>query len=55
MERAALLIDAAVQEGFESNRTRPMELGGDQGNREVTDNLLAIIEDIDIPDASTAA
>jgi 3-isopropylmalate dehydrogenase len=54
MERAALLIDAAVQEGFESNRTRPMELGGDQGNREVTEHLLAIVEEIDIPEAGAA-
>jgi len=52
MERAALLIEAAVQKGFEDNATRPMELGGDQGNREVTDRLLSIIEAIPVPEAS---
>jgi 3-isopropylmalate dehydrogenase len=51
LERAALLIDASVYEGFASGRTRPMELGGDQGTRAVTDTLLAIIDELDVPAA----
>jgi 3-isopropylmalate dehydrogenase len=54
MERAALLIEAAVQKGFEDNATRPMELGGDQGNREVTDTLLSIIDAMPVPESSAA-
>jgi len=55
LERAALLVEAAVQEGFASNRTRPAELGGDQGTREVTDALLAVIDEVDVPDAPAPA
>jgi 3-isopropylmalate dehydrogenase len=43
---AALLIEAAVQEGFASNSTRPAELGGDQGTGEVTDNLVRLVETV---------
>ena len=51
LERAAMLVEAAVQQGFASNRTRPAEVGGDQGTREVTDALLAVIDELDVPDA----
>ena len=54
LERGALLIEASVQQGFASNRIRPIELGGDQGTREVTETLLAIIGEIDVPDAITS-
>ncbi len=53
LERAALLVNAAVQEGFASKRTRPMELGGDQGTQAVTDALLEIVETIPVPEAGT--
>jgi 3-isopropylmalate dehydrogenase len=51
LERGSLLVEAAVHEGFASNRIRPIELGGDQGTREVTDALLAIVDAIDVPQA----
>jgi 3-isopropylmalate dehydrogenase len=54
LERAALMVEAAVQEGFASNRTRPAELGGDQGTREVTDALLAVVDELDVPQPPSA-
>ena len=40
---AALLVEAAVQEGFAANALRPMEFGGDMGTRAVT---AAVIDQI---------
>ncbi len=40
---AAKLIDDAVQSGFEQNRLRPMEFGGDMGTKAVTNELLDLI------------
>ena len=40
---AATLIDDAVQSGFEQNRLRPMEFGGDMGTNAVTRELLDIL------------
>ena len=40
---AAALIDAAVYSGFEQNRIRPLEFGGDMGTRAVTGELLALL------------
>ncbi len=37
---AAALIDIAVSDGFETNRLRPMEFGGDMGTKAVTNTLL---------------
>ena len=51
-ENSALLVDVetavpvtsyAVQRGFEANRIRPMEFGGDMGTRAVTDEVVAQI------------
>jgi 3-isopropylmalate dehydrogenase len=42
---AARLMEAAVQSGFEANRLRPMEFGGDQGTREITRELVALVEE----------
>ena len=42
-ERAARLIDAAVESGFADNALRPNEFGGDMGTRAVTDEVLARI------------
>ena len=42
---AAQLIEAAVQSGFEANRLRPMEFGGDQGTAAVTQELIALAEE----------
>jgi len=55
LERAALLVEAAVEEGFASKRTRPIELGGEQGTREVTEQLVAIVESLPVPAPGAAA
>jgi len=39
-EEAALLIEAAIQQGFEANALRPMEFGGDMGTAAVTRAVL---------------
>ncbi len=41
---AALAIEDAVQSGFEQNRLRPMEFGGDMGTRAVTREILDLLE-----------
>ncbi len=40
---AAGLIEAGVYRGFEENRIRPLEFGGDMGTRAVTRELLALL------------
>jgi len=40
---AAALIDAAVLRGFEQNRIRPLEFGGDMGTRAVTKQVLSLL------------
>lgn len=40
---AALAIEEAVQKGFEQNRLRPMEFGGDMGTKAVTREIISII------------
>jgi 3-isopropylmalate dehydrogenase len=40
---AAALIEAAVYRGFEQNRIRPLEFGGDMGTRAVTREVLALL------------
>ena len=40
---AATVIEQAVQRGFEENRLRPMEFGGDMGTTAVTRELIDLI------------
>ena len=40
---AAELIDAAVSDGFDAKRLRPMEFGGDMGTKAMTDALLDLL------------
>ncbi|PIW26172.1 MAG: 3-isopropylmalate dehydrogenase [Rhodospirillales bacterium CG15_BIG_FIL_POST_REV_8_21_14_020_66_15] len=40
---AAALIEAAVERGFEADRLRPMEFGGDMGTRAMTREVIGII------------
>ncbi|MAY66916.1 MAG: 3-isopropylmalate dehydrogenase [Rhodospirillaceae bacterium] len=40
---AATVIEDAVQKGFEQNRLRPMEFGGDMGTQAVTREVMALI------------
>ena len=40
-DEAAMLIDEAVQAGFEANALRPMEFGGDMGTQAVTKEVLS--------------
>ncbi|WP_424988287.1 isocitrate/isopropylmalate dehydrogenase family protein [Microbulbifer sp. S227A] len=49
---AAALIEGAVEAGFEANRLRPMEFGGDMGTRAVTDELLTLIAEDTRSDAA---
>ncbi len=44
---ATLLIEESVYKGFEKNRIRPMEFGGDMGTRAVTREIIALITDGD--------
>ena len=43
MREAGRLIDDAVDRGFEANRIRPMEFGGDMGTRAVTDEIVQLV------------
>ncbi|WP_037545183.1 isocitrate/isopropylmalate dehydrogenase family protein [Stappia stellulata] len=43
LSKAAELIDTAVSDGFEANRIRPMEFGGDMGTRAVTNTILDLL------------
>ncbi len=43
---AAALIESAVSAGFAQNRLRPMEFGGDQGTKTLTDELIAIVNEL---------
>ncbi len=42
---AARMIETAIQTGFEANRLRPAEFGGDQGTAEVTREVIALVEE----------
>lgn len=42
---AALAIEEAVQKGFEQNRLRPIEFGGDMGTKAVTREIVSIMEE----------
>jgi len=42
---ASLLIESAIQTGFESDRIRPMEFGGDQGTAALTNEVLALVKE----------
>lgn len=47
---AARRIEDAVQTGFEQNRLRPREFGGDMGTRAITSELIAVLrENSDTP------
>ncbi|MDA8586030.1 isocitrate/isopropylmalate family dehydrogenase [Rhodobacteraceae bacterium] len=43
LAQAGQLIDDAVKDGFEANRLRPIEFGGDMGTRAVTETLLGFL------------
>lgn len=45
-QSAALLVDTAVERGFEQNRLRPMEFGGDMGTAAMTAELALLIDEI---------
>ena len=42
-EAAARLVEQAVQTGFELNRLRPMEFGGDMGTKAITAELIELV------------
>ena len=42
---AAELVERAVMQGFEQNRLRPMEFGGDMGTKAVTNEILSLLAD----------
>ncbi|MEO1469282.1 MAG: isocitrate/isopropylmalate family dehydrogenase, partial [Pseudomonadota bacterium] len=45
LAEAATLVDTAVTAGFEQNRLRPMEFGGDMGTLAVTREVLALLDE----------
>ncbi len=44
---AAELIDQSVDRGFAAKQIRPMEFGGDQGTKDLTTQLLAVLDEND--------
>jgi 3-isopropylmalate dehydrogenase len=42
----AMLIDQAVDAGFQQNRLRPSEFGGDMGTMAVTREMLSLIDEV---------
>lgn len=44
LEDAAALIDQAVERGFSDNLLRPMEFGGDMGTRDMTKQILTLMQ-----------
>lgn len=45
LEEAAAILERAIEDGFAQHRLRPMEFGGDQGSRDITRELMRILED----------
>lgn len=43
---AARIVEGAVNAGFEANRLRPMEFGGDMGTSAVTRELICVVEEL---------
>ena len=43
-EKAAQLIENAIEEGFEKKLLRPHEFGGDMGTTEITNQLLSLLK-----------
>ncbi len=43
---AAHMIETAVETGFEQNRLRPMEFGGDMGTKAVTNEILHLVKEV---------
>ncbi len=43
MREAGKRIDDAVYRGFEANRIRPMEFGGDMGTRAVAEEITQLV------------
>jgi len=41
---AAALLETAIERGFAERKLRPMEFGGDQGSREMTRQVIAVLE-----------
>ena len=42
---AAALLETAIERGFAERRLRPMEFGGDQGSREMTQQLIGVLKE----------
>ncbi len=50
---AAQLIETAVYDGFDANRLRPMEFGGDMGTKAVTNTVIDVISSIPVSDVTS--
>ena len=46
MNKAADILDSAVETAFAKGRLRPMEFGGDQGSKAVTEQVMKTIEEL---------
>lgn len=49
---AAMVIEAAIDQGFTQNRLRPMEFGGDMGTKAITTEVLTVLQDVKIAHAT---
>ncbi len=43
---AAIILERAVETGFEQRRLRPMEFGGDQGLKAASETVMTIIDEL---------
>ena len=44
--KAADILDSAIETAFAKGRLRPMEFGGDQGSKAVTEQVMKTIEEL---------
>jgi 3-isopropylmalate dehydrogenase len=43
--KSSKLIETAIEVGFQNNKLRPMEFGGDMGTQAITKELMDLLKD----------
>jgi 3-isopropylmalate dehydrogenase len=46
--KSSKLIETAIEVGFQKNKLRPIEFGGDMGTQAVTQELIHLLKDKDV-------
>jgi 3-isopropylmalate dehydrogenase len=46
--KSSTLIETAIEVGFQRNKLRPMEFGGDMGTQSITKELRDLLKDKDV-------